>query len=118
MTTENKIITTAPETMNEDMENYETELVMDTGSRLEDLAMALCHYDDVLAKQALSIALGTLCGHYDEFCLHHAFDLAETHEKSVREHIAEYHAHADESKIEVDNSNEGIECETNKGECN
>jgi hypothetical protein len=68
-----------------DMEEYEKELVMDTAYRLEDLAMALCHYDDVMAKKALSIALGTLVAHYEDPTLVECMNIAEEQIDAVNE---------------------------------
>lgn len=47
----------------EDLE-YEYNLVMNNGDRLADLAIALCYYDEELAKKSLSIALGNICAEY------------------------------------------------------
>lgn len=70
----------------EDLE-FEHELVMENGARLEDLAMALCHYDDTLAKRALAVALGTLTAFYDEPCLHETMELAEAQQELVLQSI-------------------------------
>ncbi len=85
-------------------EEYEQELVMDSAYRLEDLAMALCHFDDAMAKEALSIALGTLVAHYPEPTLVECMNFAEAQIDAVNE----LHEH-----IEEVNKNETTNNETN-----
>lgn len=82
----------------EDELEYEFELIMDTAARLGDLSMALTHYNDELAKQALGVALGTLCGEYhdEEPCLHKVSELAELQMNHVLEHIAQHEKDAEE----------------------
>lgn len=79
----------------DDEMEFEHDLMMENGERLQDLAMALCHYDDVIAKQALGIAIGTLAAHFDEEgpCLHEILELAEIQKNHVLEHLAGAHAH-------------------------
>jgi hypothetical protein len=79
---------------------YEYELMTDTADRIADLTMALVHYNDELAKQALALALGTLSAHYDEPCLHQLFDLAEAQMDGVKKHMEEHHNHEHKPEIE------------------
>lgn len=75
----------------EEMElEHEHKLITDTGARLYDLAMALCYYDEELAKQALAIAVGNICGQYSDegMCVHNISDIAESHAQAVMEEIA------------------------------
>ncbi len=50
----------------EECEEFECQLIEDTALRLGDLAMALCHYDPALAKEAVAVVLGDLLVHYQE----------------------------------------------------
>jgi hypothetical protein len=75
-----------PDDDEEDPE-YEYELIMETAHRLEDLAMALCHYNDTFAKRALAIATGTLLGHFEEApCIHELAEITEAQMDMVVQH--------------------------------
>lgn len=79
---------------------YEHELSLETAARLQDLSMALCHYNHDVAKRALSLALGTLTAYYPEPCLHVSFDVAEAQMNYIAENIKE------ESEEQQDNTEE------------
>lgn len=66
---------------------YEYELMVETGARLEDLAMALCHFNDEMAQQALALALGTLVAQYEEPGLAQLMELATAQMETVRKQM-------------------------------
>ncbi len=69
---------------------YEYELMMETGERLQDLAMALCHFNDELAKQSLALALGTLIAHFpEEPCLHQLTDLMTVQMEATQKRLSQ-----------------------------
>ncbi len=72
----------------DDDEEQAFEIVMENAERLQDLAMALCYYNDEMAKQSLAIALGTLAAHYEEPCLHELMDIATARMEAIQEELA------------------------------
>lgn len=52
--------------MTDEEQEHQHHLILETADRLADLSMALCYYDDILAKQALAIALTRIFSQFDE----------------------------------------------------
>ncbi len=89
-------------------QEYLFELIMDTGHRLEDLSMALCHYDDELAKQALAIAMGNLLAHNGECpCKHDLMEIVDTQIEAVKKHMEEHHGTEYNDPDDDDNNSGG-----------